>query len=89
MPPPDVKPILRAAVASFGRHEQARSDLQPAEARLQERAVIDPAKALPIKHRCLSEPDAHQRLRRNAMSSARHIVDVAGEFIRMMGGNAE
>jgi response regulator NasT len=88
MPPPDVKPILRAAVALFRRHQQARDDLKEAESRLQERAVIDKAKALLIKQRRLSEPDAYKWLRRTAMSSARRIVDVAGEVIKDMEGNA-
>jgi response regulator NasT len=88
MPRPDVKPILRAAVALFRRHQQARDDLKEAEGRLLERAVIDRAKALLIKHRRLSEPDAYKWLRRNAMSSARRIVDVASEFIRDAEGNA-
>jgi response regulator NasT len=88
MPPPDVKPILRAAVALFLRHQQARDDLKEAEARLRERAVIDKAKALLIKQRRLSEPDAYKWLRRNAMSSARRIVDVASELIKDLEGNA-
>jgi response regulator NasT len=87
MPPPDVKPILRAAVALFRRHQQARQDLKEAESRLQERALIDRAKALLIKQRRLSEPDAYKWLRRNAMSSARRIVDVASEVVKDMEGN--
>ena len=82
---PDVKPILRAAAALFHRHQQARNDLKEAEARLQERAVIDKAKALLIKNRRLSEPDAYKWLRRSAMSSARRIVDVANELIKTEG----
>jgi response regulator NasT len=88
MPPPDVKPILRAAVALFRRHQQARDDLREAEARLQERAVIDRAKALLIRQRRLTEPDAYKWLRRTAMSSARRIVDVAAEVIKDMEGSA-
>jgi response regulator NasT len=87
MKPPDVKPILRAAVALFRRHQQATDDLREAEARLRERAVIDKAKALLIKHRRLSEPDAYKWLRRAAMSSARRIVDVANETIRTLEGS--
>ena len=87
MKPPDVKPILRAAAALFRRHQQARDDLRDAEARLQERAVIDRAKALLIRHRRLSEPDAYKWLRRTAMSSARRIVDVASELIKTMEGS--
>jgi response regulator NasT len=87
-PPPDVKPILRAAVALFRRHQQARDDLREAEARLQERTVIDKAKAILIKQRRLSEPDAYKWLRNNAMSSARRIVDVASDVVRSTEGNA-
>jgi two-component system, response regulator / RNA-binding antiterminator len=89
MPPPDVKPILRAAVALFLQHQQTRSALKEAEARLQERMVIDRAKALLIKHRRLSEPEAYKWLRRNAMSRARRIVDVASELISTTEGNAK
>ena len=88
MPPPDVKPILRAAVALFRRHQQARDDLKEAESRLQERAIVDKAKSLLIRHRRMSEPDAYKWLRRNAMSSARRIVDVARDLIKEMEGNA-
>lgn len=87
-PPPDVKPILRAAVALFRRHQQARDDLRDAEARLQERSVIDKAKAILIRQRRLSEPDAYKWLRNNAMSSARRIVDVASDLVKSTEGNA-
>jgi response regulator NasT len=87
LPPPDVKPILRAAVALFRRHQRARDELKEAESRLQERAVIDKAKTILIKQRRLSEPDAYKYLRRTAMSTARRIVDVANEVIKAMEGN--
>jgi response regulator NasT len=77
---PDVKPILRAAVALFRRHQQAQDDLKQAEARLRERTVIGRAKAILMKQRRLSEPDAYKWLRRTAMSSARRIVDVPQEL---------
>lgn len=88
MPPPDVKPILRAAVSLFRRHQQARDDLKDAEARLKERSIIDKAKALLIRQRRMSEPDAYKFLRRTAMSTARRIVDVASDTIKEMEGNA-
>jgi len=88
MLPPDVKPILRAAVALFRRHQQAHDDLKQAEARLSERSVIDRAKAILIKQRRISEPDAYKWLRGNAMSSGRRIVDVAGALIKEIEGSA-
>jgi response regulator NasT len=82
LPPPDVKPILRAAVALFRQHQQTRAALRSAEARLQERTIIDHAKARLIRGRRLSEPDAYRWLRRTAMTSGRKIVDVAREVLR-------
>jgi two-component system, response regulator / RNA-binding antiterminator len=81
-PPPDVKPILRAAVALFRQHQQTRAALRSAEARLQERAIIDQAKAWLIRERRLSEPDAYRWLRRTAMTSGRKIIDVARLVLR-------
>ncbi|HQT78404.1 MAG TPA: ANTAR domain-containing protein, partial [Rhodopila sp.] len=81
MPPPDVKPVLRAAVALFRRHQQARNELKQAEIRLQERSLVDRAKAILIRQRRLSEPDAYKWLRRSAMSQGRRIVDVARDLV--------
>jgi response regulator NasT len=88
MLPPDTKPILRAAVALFRRHQQARDELQQAEARLRERTVIDRAKAILMKQRRYSEPEAYRWLRRNAMSRARRVVDVAQELVEAREGSA-
>ncbi len=88
IPPPDVKPILRAAVALFRRHQQAQTDLKQAKSRLRERAIIDRAKAVLIKQRRLSEPDAYKWLRRQAMSRGRRIVDIASELVRETEGQA-
>jgi response regulator NasT len=88
MPPPDVKPILRAAVALFRRHPQAQASLREAESRLLERSIILRAKAILIKERRLSEPDAYKWLRRTAMSRAKRIVDVASDVIRDKEGTA-
>jgi len=73
MPPPDVKP----------KHH----GLKRAESRLRERTVIDRAKAILIKQRRLSEPDTHSWLRKNAMSSARRIADVANDVIKNAEGS--
>lgn len=88
MLPPDVKPILRAAVDLFRRHQQAQDDLKQAESRLNERFVIDRAKAILIKQRRLSEPDAYKWLSCTAISRRRRIVEIASELINAMKGNA-
>jgi two-component system, response regulator / RNA-binding antiterminator len=89
LPPPDVKPILRAAVALFRRHQAATTELKQAESRLQERAIVDRAKALLIRQRRISEPDAYRWLRRTAMSRGRRIVDIAREVLTNAGEAVE
>ena len=84
--PPDVKPILRAAAAMFRRYQQAQDDLRDAEARLQVREIVDKAKAILIKQRRISEPDAYKWLRRTAMSKGRRIIDIATDVIRDFEG---
>jgi response regulator NasT len=81
VPPPDVKPILRAAAAMFRHHQTARAELREAETRLREREIIDRAKAVLIKERRMSEPDAYRWLRTRAMATARRIPDVAKEVV--------
>jgi response regulator NasT len=88
VPPPDVKPILRAAAALFRRHQQAQDGQRQAENRLKEREVIDRAKAILIRKRRLTEPDAYRWLRTQAMTRSRRIVDVAAELIRTQEGDA-
>lgn len=86
LPPPDVKPILRAAIALFQQHEQSRVRLRAAEDKLRERVTIDRAKAILIKVRRINEPEAYRWLRRQAMTRSRRIVDIAEEIVRAHEG---
>ena len=79
--PAEIKPILRAAVALFRRHQRTHMALSDAEARLRERDVIDRAKAVLIRTRKFSEPEAYRWLRREAMSSGRRIVEIARTLV--------
>ena len=79
---PDVKPIIQAAIAMFRRFSRIEADLRRAEAGLQERAVIDRAKAMLIRTRRLSEPEAYRWLQRQAMKRSRRIADVAAELLQ-------
>jgi len=81
VPPPDVKPILRAAAAMFRHHQTARDGLREAEAKLRERAVVERAKAILIKTRRMAEPDAYRWLRKRAMAAGRRIPDIAQDVI--------
>jgi len=85
VPPPDVKPILRAAAALFRHHQTARSELRQAEGRLLEREIVDRAKAILIRERRIGEPDAYRWLRTRAMATGRRIPDVARDIIAGQG----
>lgn len=82
--PPDVKPIIAAAIAMFRRFAHMEAELRRAEALLKERATIDRAKSMLIRSRKLSEPDAYRWLRSTAMRTGRRIADVASELV--LGG---
>ncbi|MEI7711506.1 MAG: ANTAR domain-containing protein [Rhodospirillales bacterium] len=88
VPPPDVKPILRAATALFRRHQQARDGQTQAETQLKEREIVDRAKAILIRERRLGEPEAYRWLRKQAMTSGKRIADVARTLVREKEGAA-
>lgn len=83
--PPDVKPIMAAAVAMFRRHRRVEAELRRAEEALRERAVIERAKAVLMRRRRLAEPDAYRWLRRQAMDRGRRIAEVAAEIVATDG----
>jgi two-component system, response regulator / RNA-binding antiterminator len=76
---PDVRPIVRAAVALFKRYQKLQVELDRAEEGLRRKALIDRAKAVLIRSRRMSEPDAYRWLQREAMRRGRRLVDVAAE----------
>ena len=80
--PLHIRPILRAAVALFQRHATMRASLLAAETRLRERDLLDRAKAILIRKRQITEPEAHRWLQRRAMAGGRRLVDVAEQTIR-------
>ena len=86
VPPPDMKPILRAAIALFRRHQDARDGQANAETKLHEREIVDRAKAILIKERRLGEPEAYRWLRKQAMISGKRIAEVAGTLVREKEG---
>ena len=79
--PAEMRPVLRAAVALFHRYQQTHARLTEAETRLRERDLVDRAKAMLIRRRKFSEPEAYRWLQREAMSSGRRIPDVAQTVI--------
>jgi response regulator NasT len=76
-----VKSVLRAAVVLFRREQETRAALVDAETRLEEREVLDRAKALLIRTRRMTEPQAHRWLQRKAMETGRRVSEIARRLI--------
>jgi two-component system, response regulator / RNA-binding antiterminator len=81
LPPPDIRPILRAAIALFHRHREAQERVREATQRLEEKSLVERAKAKLIRERRMSEPDAYRWLRRRAMERGRRIPEIARELL--------
>lgn len=81
MPPPDVKPIVAAAIAMFRRYRRVERELAEAKLSLDERRDINRAKAILMAERRLDEPGAYAWLRRKAMNENRRIAEIAAELI--------
>lgn len=78
---PEMKPVMRLAVAMFQRFRSLEDDLRKAEASLEERKCVDRAKALLMRQRNINEAEAYGWLRRRAMDEGRRIPDIAAEIL--------
>jgi two-component system, response regulator / RNA-binding antiterminator len=76
----EMKAILASAIALYRRHSRVTVELAAAQGALEERRLVERAKAsLMAKHR-LTEPQAYRQLRTRAMNESRKIADVAAEI---------
>jgi two-component system, response regulator / RNA-binding antiterminator len=76
-----IRPIMTAAIALFRRHQRSEDERQIAVASLEERRTIEKAKAVLIRERGMSEPEAYRWLRSKAMKESRKLAAVAAEFV--------
>ena len=78
-----IKPILEVAMARFEYEERLRQERDQARSDLQDRTVIDRAKALLMKHQGLSEDQAFAKLRKVAMDKGLKLGEVAQRTLDM------
>jgi len=76
-------PIIEVALVRFEEDARLRKRLADAEQRLAERKLIDRAKGLLMDKRGLSEAEAYETLRRQAMRQGERIAEVARQLITM------
>ncbi len=80
-----VKTILDMAVSRFNAFSRLQQELESAKSQLADRKRIDQAKALLMKTRGMSEPEAYALLRNTAMNQNRRIADIAESLIVAAG----
>ena len=78
----DMKAIVASAVAHFRRYARVETELAAATAQLEERRIIERAKALLMAKRKITEPQAYRWLRNKAMNDNRRIAEVAADVIK-------
>jgi response regulator NasT len=84
-----VKPILDVTIRRFHAFDRLQTELQQAKSALEERKIIDQAKAILMKQRRVSEEEAYAALRRAAMNQNRKIADLARSVVTaatLLGG---
>ena len=80
-----VKPILDMAISRFNAFSRLTRELEEARSALEDRKLIDQAKAILIKSRGLSEADAYALLRRTARNQNRRSADIAQSLVTAAG----
>lgn len=76
-----IRPIVEMAISRFEAFDQLRRERDTAQAKLNERKIIERAKGILMQEKGLSEEDAYALLRRNAMHHNRKIADIAQSVI--------
>jgi response regulator NasT len=77
----DVKPIMASAIALFQRHRKVETELAAARQQLEERRLTERAKAILMKDRKMTEPEAYRWLQKKAMNESRKLSQVVAEFV--------
>lgn len=77
----DVRPIMASAIALFKRYRHVETELAAAKALLDERRLIERAKAILMKNRKMTEPEAYRWLQKKAMNESRKLAQIVAEFV--------
>ncbi|HMF06535.1 MAG TPA: ANTAR domain-containing protein [Methylocella sp.] len=77
----DVKPIMVSAIALFHRYRRVEEELAAAKAMLEERRLIERAKAILMRGRKMTEPEAYRWLQKKAMNENRKLAQIVAEFL--------
>ena len=77
----EVRPILASAIALFQRYRHVETELATAKALLEERRLLERAKAILMRDRKMTEPEAYRWLQKRAMNESRKLAQIVAEFV--------
>lgn len=80
-----IKPILDMAISRFNAFSRLSRELEDARSQIEERKLVDKAKAILMRSRGLDEDTAYKLLRRTAMNQNQKISEVAQSLILAAG----
>lgn len=89
VPLQDIKPIMASAIALFRRYRQVEDELVEARAKLDERRLMERAKAILMQGRKMSEPEAYRWLQKTAMNQNRKLAQVVAMFVEQHDAPAD
>lgn len=77
-----IRPILDVAMSRFQAYRALHTELEQTRLQLEERNIIDQAKAHLIRQTGASETEVYREMRRLAMDGGARIVDVARQILQ-------
>ncbi|MFC0199748.1 ANTAR domain-containing response regulator [Paracoccus rhizosphaerae] len=83
--PDRLKPVIDAAIARFHMLQQLRAELAATRAALEDRKIVDRAKAVLMKARGIGEDEAYALLRKTAMDQGKRIGEIAQQLVTAAG----
>jgi response regulator NasT len=78
----DLRPIMTSAIALFQRYRHVEIELAAANALLDERRHLERAKAVLMKDKRMTEPEAYRWLQKKAMNQSRKLSQIVEDFVR-------
>jgi len=84
----DIKPVMSSAIALFRRYKSVETELATAKALLEERRLVERAKAILMRDKKMTEPEAYRWLQRKAMNENRKLAHVVAEIVRQEESDA-
>jgi response regulator NasT len=77
-----IRPILDVAVSRFQAYQALHDELEQTRMALEERKLIDQAKALLIRKTGAAEPEVYREMRRAAMDRGLRLAEIARQILQ-------